>query len=74
MVFLMANIVVVANWLAESGIEETANWIHKEYLAATAIAVIVALLVLLASPSSGGRGGRSPAKMTGLRHATDRQS
>ena len=46
-VFLAGNILLVANWLAESGIEQKANWLREEYLTGTAIAVIIALLILL---------------------------
>lgn len=49
-VFLMANILVVANWLAEKGLMEKANWLREEFLTGTAIAVIVALLILLVNP------------------------
>jgi len=48
----MANILVVANWIAEAGIAEKAGWLRKEFLTGTAIAVILALLVLLVSPKS----------------------
>jgi len=50
MIFLTANILVVANWIAESGISEKAGWLRKEFLTGTAIAVILALLILLVSP------------------------
>jgi len=56
-VFLAGNILLVANWLAEKGIEEKANWIRHEFLTGTAIAVIIALLILLVNPKS--RGSRS---------------
>ena len=46
-VFLAGNILVVANWLAESGIAERANWIKENFLTGTAIAVILSLLILL---------------------------
>ena len=49
-IFLTANILVVANWIAETGIAEKAGWLRKEFLTGTAIAVICALLVLLVSP------------------------
>jgi hypothetical protein len=52
MIFLMANILVVANWLAEKGLVEKANLLREEFLTGTAIAVIVALLVLLVNPKS----------------------
>lgn len=53
-VFLAGNILVVANWIAESGVEQKANWLREEFLTGTAIAVIIALLILLVSPKSGG--------------------
>ena len=52
MIFLMANILVVANWLAEKGLAEKASWLREEFLTGTAIAVILALLVLLVSPKN----------------------
>jgi len=56
-VFLMANILVVANWISDTGIAEKAGWLRKEFLTGTAIAVIIVLLILLTSPrnSSSGR-------------------
>ena len=39
-VFLMANIVLVANWLSEKGLPEFANHIRSNYLTGTAITVI----------------------------------
>jgi hypothetical protein len=51
-IFLMANILVVASWIAETGIAEKAGWLRKEFLTGTAIAVILTLLVLLVSPKS----------------------
>ena len=48
----MANILVVANWIADAGIAEKAGWLRKEFLTGTALAVILALLVLLVSPKS----------------------
>ena len=46
-IFLAGNILLVANWLAESGVEQKANWLREEFLTGTAIAVIIALLILL---------------------------
>jgi len=51
-VFLAGNILLVANWLAESGVEQKANWLREEFLTGTAIAVIVALLILLVNPKN----------------------
>ncbi len=52
-VFLAGNILVVANWLAESGVEQKANWLREEFLTGTAIAVIISLLILLTGSKSG---------------------
>ena len=53
-IFLMANILVVANWLAEKGLVEKASWLREEFLTGTAIAVVIALLILLVNPKSTG--------------------
>jgi hypothetical protein len=37
---MVGNILVIANWLAEKGIPEKANWIQENFLTGTAIAVI----------------------------------
>ena len=50
LVFLIANILLVANWLQEEGVVEAAGHIRAEYLTGTAITIIVALLVLLVRP------------------------
>ena len=51
--FLMANLILVTNWLAEKGVIDWARYVHKEYLTGTAITIIVVLLILLVAP--GGR-------------------
>jgi hypothetical protein len=51
-IFLASNILLVANWLAEKGIERKANWLREEFLTGTAIAVIVALMILLVNPKN----------------------
>lgn len=51
-IVLTANILVVANWIADSGIAEKAGWARREFLTGTALAVILALLVLLVGPKS----------------------
>ena len=51
-IFLAGNILLVANWLAERGVPEKANWLRENFLTGTAIAVIVTLLVLLINPKS----------------------
>ncbi len=53
-VFLAGNILVVANWIAERGVEQKANWIREHFLTGSAIAVIVALFVLLVNPKNAG--------------------
>jgi len=55
-IFLMANVVVVANWLANSGVSQFAQTIKNNYLTGTAVTIIVALLILLVAPNkTGGR-------------------
>jgi len=51
-ILLAGNILLVANWMAEKGVEEKANWIRQEFLTGTAIAVIIALLILFVNPKS----------------------
>ena len=53
-VFLLGNILVVANWIANTGIAEKANWIRHEFLTGTTIAIAVILLILLVSPKNSG--------------------
>jgi len=53
-IFLAGNILVMAQWLADKGIPETANWIRNEFLTGTAIAVILALLILIVGPGRSG--------------------
>ena len=49
-IFLAGNVLLIANWLAEKGVPEKANWIRENFLTGTAITVIIALLILLVSP------------------------
>ena len=51
-IFLMANILIVANWIADSGVAEKAGWIRREFLTGTAAAVILVLLILLVNPKN----------------------
>ena len=51
-IFLLANILVVANWISDTGIAERADWLRKEFLTGTAVAVILVLPVLLVSPEN----------------------
>ena len=53
-IFLTANILVVANWISDTGIADKADWVRREFLTGTAIAVILVLLVLLVSPRTNG--------------------
>ena len=53
-IFLMANVVVVANWLANSGVSQFAQTIKNNYLTGTAVTIIVALLILLVAPNKTG--------------------
>ena len=50
-IFLMANVVVIANWLADSGVSQFAQTIKNNYLTGTAVTIIVALLILLVAPN-----------------------
>lgn len=49
-VFLLANTLVIAMWLDDSGVIGWARYIREEYATGTAITVIVVLLFLLGSP------------------------
>ena len=49
-IFLVGNILIVANWISDTGIAEKAGWVRREFLTGTAVAVILVLLLLLVSP------------------------
>ena len=51
-VILLANALVVAGWLDDLGLVASAGHLRTEYVTGTAIAVIVALLVLLPSATA----------------------
>ena len=72
-IFLMANILVVANWIAETGIAEKAGWARREFLTGTALMVILALLLLLVGPKSrmGGLVRRCPVCDKALRGSSN---
>ena len=53
-VFLIANAMLVADWLREKGIVDFATGIRKDFLTGTAITIIVALLILLVRPRAEG--------------------
>jgi hypothetical protein len=55
-VFLLGNILLVANWLSERGVVDWARNIRSEYLTGTAVTIIAVLLILLVSPRAGARG------------------
>jgi hypothetical protein len=59
-IFLAANILVVANWIAKVGIAEKAGWLRQEFLTGTAVTIIVVLLILLVSPKAGALVRRCP--------------
>ena len=54
-IFLLANILVVANWISDTGIAERADWLRKEFLTGTAVTVILVLLILLVNPKTSSR-------------------
>jgi hypothetical protein len=56
LVFLAANILVIANWLSERGVDQKANYIKENFLTGTTIAITVILLILLVGPKSSGSG------------------
>ncbi len=53
-ILMLGNVVLVANWLSEHGVVDWARDVRAEYLTGTAVTIIVALLILLISPRSGG--------------------
>jgi len=59
-IFLLGNILIVANWIAETGVAEKANWVKENFLTGTAITIILVLLILLVSPRN------SSSKVFGL--------
>ena len=48
--FLVGNILMVANWISDTGLAEKAGWVRREFLTGTAVAVILVLFILLVSP------------------------
>jgi hypothetical protein len=57
-VFLFANALVVASWLAEHGVIDFAVHVRREFLTGTAIALVGALL-FLRGPAGAARAGTS---------------
>jgi len=54
-IFLVANIMVVTNWLNNNGAPAFAEHIKNHYLTGTAITIIIALLILLTNPKTTGK-------------------
>lgn len=52
-VLLLANAVVIADWLARLGLVGLAQGLRAEYVTGTAITIIVMMLMLLARPARG---------------------
>jgi hypothetical protein len=52
-ILLLGNIVLVANWLSQTGVVDWARGIRAEYLTGTAVTIIAVLLILLVSPKAG---------------------
>ena len=55
-IFLLANVVMIANWLSDKGFSQFAQTIMDNYLTGTAVTIIVALLILLVGPDKSSRG------------------
>ena len=51
-IFLMANIMVVANWLSDNKVPQFAEYVKNHYLTGTAVTIIITLLILLVAPKS----------------------
>ena len=49
-VFLIANVLLVAGWLAEKGVIDFARHIKAEYLTGTALTIVIVLMILLVKP------------------------
>ena len=54
LIFLAGNVLAIANWLADKGVPEKANWLRENFLTGTTIGVTVILLILLVSPKDSG--------------------
>ena len=60
-IFLAGNVLLIANWLAEKGVPEKANWLRENFLTGTTIAITAILLILLVSPKN------SSSRILGIR-------
>lgn len=56
-VFFLANILVVANWLIDTGVCDWARFVRTDFLTGTAITIIITLLILLVSPKQQAKSG-----------------
>jgi len=54
-VFVLANAVLIVDWLREKGVLDVAREIRREYLTGTALTIVVVLLILLVRPRAAGR-------------------
>jgi len=52
-VLILANALLIANWLARLGLVGLAQGLRQEYVTGTAISVIAVMLVLLVGPARG---------------------
>lgn len=53
LVLLLANVAALVAWLDQTGVIAWAQHVREEFLTGTAITVILALIVLLVSPTVG---------------------
>ena len=58
-IFLLANILVVANWLIDTGVCDWARFASTEFLTGTAITIIITLLFLLVNPKQQANSNRT---------------
>ena len=54
-IFVLANAVLLVDWLGEKGVLDLAREIRREYLTGTAITITVVLLILLVRAGAAGR-------------------
>ncbi len=50
-VFLLGNILLIANWLIDTGVCNWAHFVRREFLTGTAVTIIITLLILLVNPN-----------------------
>lgn len=66
-VVLVANLLIVAQWMSDHGVIEGARHIREEFLTGTAITILVALLILLVPQRGAVAGRRCPVCDSRLR-------